>query len=70
MVFSCKDCGSRNPGCHAKCKTYQMEKAEHDARRNADYEKRKAKTAVYGSRCAAVDKALKKQRTGKRGNYD
>ena len=29
MVFSCKDCGNRFPGCHGSCETYKAERAEY-----------------------------------------
>lgn len=28
MQWSCKDCKSRYPGCHAECPTYKKEAAE------------------------------------------
>ena len=31
---ACKNCKIRAPGCHDTCKTYQEEKAEHNAKVN------------------------------------
>lgn len=43
--FSCKGCGSRHSGCHAKCEKYIAEKAAHEEKRAAE---RKAKNIEMG----------------------
>lgn len=40
MLFPCKDCPRRYPGCHGKCDDYQTAKSEHDRIRNAEYTRR------------------------------
>lgn len=33
MIFSCKGCGNRYPGCHDKCEKYKAEKATYAERK-------------------------------------
>ena len=35
MIFSCKGCQDRYPGCHSKCAKYIEEKAEYEKQKAA-----------------------------------
>lgn len=67
MEFTCHGCGRRFPGCHAECKTYQREKAEHDARRAHEAHRRGIVGGLQAQRAAAVYKATRHKRKDK--NY-
>ena len=52
----------RNPYCHGSCPEYLKEKAEHEAKKEADYAKRKIRGDLITQRNAAVNKAFKRWR--------
>ena len=60
MVYSCKDCGNRHPGCHGKCDTYLAEKEKHDNQKAAIDFERKINSGLYQQRSRSVKKANKK----------
>ena len=62
MIFSCKDCQQRHPGCHSKCETYKKEKAEHEAQLEAARRERNVKQGLYEQRTAAISKASKRMK--------
>ena len=65
MKFSCYGCQARAPGCHAKCETYAREKAEYEARREEELQRKIINSGLKGQRSEAVYKARKKQKKGK-----
>lgn len=40
VIFSCKDCKDRFPGCHGTCETYKQQRAELDKRKAEAKKKR------------------------------
>lgn len=70
MIYSCKDCGDRFPGCHAHCPEYKTEKAEHDKEKaKRDFE-RQIKRGLKEQRDKAVSKTIRKGRIASRGFFD
>ena len=63
MVYSCKDCGNRFPGCHSNCERYLADKAKHDElKAKRDFEKR-----IDGGLYQQRDKAVSKVTRGNNG---
>lgn len=48
MIYSCKDCQQRYPGCHGKCETYKKEKAAHEEQRAAQKREREIRLPSQG----------------------
>lgn len=55
---------NRHPGCHDHCPEYLKEKAEHEARAEADYKRRKTIQNLNEQRYRAVTKAVSHRRKG------
>ena len=66
MSFTCKGCPDRFPGCHDKCEKYRTEKAKHEARRAQDAARRAVDSGLREQRTAAVNKAMRHRRKGKK----
>lgn len=47
MLFSCKNCQDRIPGCHSVCDKYINEKTELDERNERKHEKQKVEHYVF-----------------------
>lgn len=62
-IKCCKDCvpPKRKIGCHAHCEEYLTEKAELDAQREADLQKKIIAKGLYEERRDAVYKAMKRR---------
>ena len=60
MIFSCKGCEERKPGCHGSCEKYKREKAEYEERKAVFDKKRRVSDGItaqlYGSTLKAVKK--------------
>ena len=59
MIFTCKDCGNRQPGCHSKCEKYQKEKAAYEERKAADVKHNAIQGGLTAQKNDAVRKALR-----------
>jgi hypothetical protein len=66
-ITTCKDCVApkRHPGCHATCPEYLRAKAEWDAWKAADFERRSIRNGLIEQTYSAVRKAQKHWRTKK-----
>lgn len=65
-ISCCHGCMApkRYPGCHDHCPDYLKEKAEYEARAEADYKRRKTIQNLNEQRYRAVTKAVKGKRKG------
>lgn len=61
MIFSCKGCEKRYPGCHAVCETYKQEKAELDASKEEMRKMLAVNRGINGQRFDCYHKVMKKQ---------
>lgn len=68
-IRSCRGCvpPKRHPGCHDHCPDYLNEKAEYDAKRDADYKRRQLAMNLNEQRYKAITKAVKEKRPQKKG---
>lgn len=56
MVYSCKDCGDRFPGCHSNCERYKADKAKHDEMKaKMEFEKK-----IDAGLCKQRERAIRK----------
>lgn len=71
-IKCCKGCvpPKRNPTCHGTCPDYIKEKAKHDAETAEDYKRRSIKSGLMIQQERAVNKAAKRKRKSKGGNYE
>ena len=68
MIYSCKGCEKRYPGCHGKCEAYLADKAKHDALK-AEYDRKKAiENIIVGQVIECTRRSMKRRRKG--GSYD
>lgn len=65
MIYCCKGCEKRFPGCHATCEGYLAQKAEHDKRKAEVDKERRINQAICGDRAKKVHNALKGYRKNK-----
>lgn len=65
-ISCCHGCMApkRHPGCHDTCPEYRKEKAEHEARAEADYKRRRTMHDLNDQRYRAVTRAVKGKRKG------
>ena len=71
MAINCfKGCVApkRYPGCHGKCQEYIQEKAQYDARMEAERKRKSIEVGITNARTNAVVKALKSRRYSQK-NY-
>ena len=63
-IKCCNGCvpPKRNPTCHGSCPDYIKEKAEHDARMEEDYKRRRVNRNLNEQRYDAITKAVKGKR--------
>lgn len=68
-IRCCNGCVApkRYPGCHGTCPEYIKEKAEHDARAEADYKRRSIRSGLINQQYNAVSRANKGKRKTKGG---
>ena len=59
MIYSCKDCCNRFPGCHGSCETYKAERAEYDKEKAKIEFEKKIDAGLYKQREAAIRKGAK-----------
>ena len=52
----------RYPGCHDHCPEYQEQKAENDAKREAEYKKNEIRYGINEQRSASIAKVSDKRR--------
>ena len=56
MVYSCKDCGDRFPGCHSNCERYKADKAKHEEMKaKMEFEKK-----IDAGLCKQRERAIRK----------
>lgn len=68
MIYSCKGCEKRYPGCHGKCEAYLADKAKHDALK-AEYDRKMAiENRIVSQIIDCTHRSMKKRRKG--GSYD
>ena len=70
MIYSCKDCQQRYPGCHGKCETYKREKAAHEEERAALNREREIQHGLYMQRSTAVIRATKRRKRNEQKTYE
>lgn len=70
MIYSCKDCQQRYPGCHGKCETYKKEKAAHEEQREAQKREREIRQGLYMQRSSAVTRATKRRKRKDQKSYE
>lgn len=61
MIFTCKDCGNRHPGCHSQCEKYKKEKATYEERKAADVKRNAIQGGLTAQKNEAVRKALRRR---------
>jgi hypothetical protein len=63
-IYSCKGCvpPKRYPGCHGECANYLAEKANYDALKAKDNEKKAVEQGIYRQRSDKVYQAIKNRR--------
>lgn len=59
MIYSCKDCGDRHPGCHGTCEKYKADKAQHDEMKAKMEFEKKIDAGLYKQRERAIRKGAK-----------
>lgn len=62
MIYSCKGCQQRYPGCHSKCETYKIEKAAHDEQKKALKRESEIRQGLYAQRSYAVTRATNRRK--------
>ena len=61
MIYCCKGCDNRFPGCHGSCETYRSEKAKEDALKAAERKEHDGIRMVRDMRTKAVNRAMKRK---------
>ena len=62
VVFSCKGCVERVPGCHSTCEKYKVEKEEHTKKTTEIREQRKTEFKIKMAGIAAKRRRLEYER--------
>lgn len=65
--FTCKGCGSRYPGCHAKCEKYQAEKAAWEEKKAEIRKRQDIERRLNDHEASSI--ARNKKRMGKQRPY-
>lgn len=69
MIYCCKDCPDRYPGCHSECQKYKEQKRKQDEI-NEKIKKEKAKERMYQDHMGKIhEKYRKKTRYGHGRKY-